>query len=97
MYSIICEARKGHDLGISHIALVDRSKTKDTWWTSDNSHLIMCFKKRSAAEFSLRKIKRNNPKIVSFDEAKDIIDEQRDIIDMDEAMAMSEQGWDGHK
>lgn len=44
-YAIICEAQVGESLGIDHLGLVDRKKSKKKWWTSDNPNLLMEFKK----------------------------------------------------
>jgi len=91
-YAIICDARQGWKLGISTLALVDRSKTKRTWWTSDSEHLIFRFELRSAAEYSLRRLRRNRARIVSYSYACSIINEQDKDIMHNEAQA--EDGWD---
>ena len=91
-YSIICDARKGNNLGINKLALVDRSKTKKIWWTSDSSSLIMKFRLRSAAEYSLKRLFRNNPRIVEHDAAVRIINEQENDIEHNEAE--NEAGFD---
>jgi hypothetical protein len=104
MYAIICDARKGRNLGINTLALVDRGKTKKLWWTSDNPDLILGFHKKSAAEFALSRLKMNNPRIASLNEAKTEIASQRkaineamDCLEEDTAHMENELGWEGHK
>jgi len=95
MYAIICDARKGKNLGIETLALVDRGKSKKLWWTSDQTDLILGYRKKSAAEFALSRLHLNNPRIVSLDEAERIIQEQRDdILDKE---CVGSQEWDDHK
>ena len=96
-YAILCDARKGGQFGINCLALVDRNKTKKLWWTSDDEHLIMIFKKKSAAQFTLNKLMMNSPCISSADDAINSIKLQREQIDHHEASAENEMGWDGHK
>ena len=96
-YAIICDARKGKNLGIEILAYADRSLTKSMWWTSDSEWLVMAFRKRSAAVYSCSKLSRNNARVVSYEIAVSMIKEQsREIIHL-EALASSEEGWDGHK
>jgi len=96
-YAIICDARQGWKLGISELALVDRKKTRKLWWTSDSSYLIFKFRLKSAAEYSLKRLKRNNARIVSYDCAVNIIDNQENEIMDKEATTDMELGWDAHK
>ena len=94
-YAIICDARQGWKLGIRTLALVDRSKTKRRWWTSDSTNLIMEFIKESAAEYSSRRLRRNNARVVNYETAVNIINEQD--CDIMHHEADSELGWDSHK
>ncbi len=96
-YAIICDARKGHELDIETLAYVDRSKTKKMWWTSDTEYLIMEFMKKSAAEHSCNKLRKNDPRVVSYKTATKLINEQSNHIIHMEANAASVEGWDGHK
>ena len=96
-YAIICDARRGQDLGIDILALVDRKLTNALWWTSDDSDLILNFKKRSTADHVIGSLKRNNPRVVSYAEAVKRIQEQWESIGEDEAARETEAGWDGHK
>jgi hypothetical protein len=104
MHAIICDARKGENLGIDTLALVDRGKTREFWWTSDRPELILGYRKESAAKFALSRLKLNNPRIVPLEEAERIIGGQRRAIHAyendrlhNEAAIEMEQGWDGHK
>jgi len=49
--------------------LVDRQKTKEFWW-SPSLKLAMKFYKKSAAEYSIKKLRYNNPRIMTVEEAK---------------------------
>lgn len=97
MYAIICDAKKGKSLGMEILALTDRSKTKDTWWTSDNESLIMAFNKRSAAEYFCKQLRYNNAEVVSYNSAIKYIRDQSNEIMHREALASCEMGWDEHK
>ena len=97
MYAIICNARNGQHLGITNLALVDRKLTKESWWTSDDSTLILNYEKKTAAEFACRRLKRNNPRVVLFKEACDIIEEQNREISNHEANIACEEGTFGYK
>lgn len=97
MYAIICDARKGGNLGIETLALVDRGKTKKFWWTSDNPGLILGYRKKPAAEFALSRLKKNNPRIIPLEEAKAIISFQKKAIIDNRAHLEDEREWDAHK
>lgn len=96
-FAIICKARKGQKKGIRYLALVDRRKTKKTWWTSDSEWLIMRFKDIKAAKKARSRLSLNNPEIVSYRFAVSTIQEQENDILHYEALAESELGWDAHK
>lgn len=96
-YAIICNARSGFDLGISHLAMVDRRINKCLFWTSDNCSLIMSFSSSFEAETARKKIKYNNPQVVSFKNACEIIKSQEFEIMHNEASMDNESGWGGHK
>ena len=96
-YSIICDAQTGESFGIEKLALVDRDKSRDIWWTSDNPDLILSYRKKSSAEFACRRLNYNNPTVVSLKEAQEIIETQRKDIEYQECMNETEQGWESHK
>lgn len=53
----------------TYLALVDRSKNRDKWWTQNPEH-IMVFEKESAAEIQLSKLKYcNQGRVVSHKES----------------------------
>ena len=54
--------------------LIDRTKSKSKWWTTD---LIdaMCFKKESAARYSAARLKYGEIDVVSLEDARKIEDE----------------------
>jgi hypothetical protein len=79
-YAIISDSRKGQELGIEILALVDRRKTKKLWWISDDSRLIMNFKTKVSAQLACSRLKRNNARIVSYKNACKYIDRQEDSI-----------------
>lgn len=96
-YCIICDARSGYDLGISHLALVDRRRCKKSFWTSDDWTKVMVFPSKHQAETALRGYRFNNPQVVSRKEAIDILNEQANEINHHDAMISCEMGWDAHK
>ena len=96
-YSIICDARRGHAMDIQVLALVDRGRCKHLWWTSDNVSFILRYKKFEAAKFACGRLRRNNPRVVNYEEAVYYITEQEKNLMHHEAEAQSEMGWDAHK
>lgn len=96
-FAIICEARAGHSLGITTLALVDRGKSRSRWWTSDNPSLAICYRKESAARFAARRLRRNSVRVIPFAYAATILREQSTEIMHHDAMADCERGWDDHK
>ena len=96
-YAIVCEARTGASLGITTLALVDRSKSRDAWWTSDDPTLAINYSSEHAAAFVAKRLKMNRPRVVPFADAARLLDEQAAEIIHHEAMSDAEQGWDGHK
>ena len=93
-FAIVCEARKGRKLGITHLALIDRRKCKDEWWTSDKTSLIMKFSTEAQAKVQLRRLKHNCPQILEYSMAVKWIGEQADKI---EESANSEQGLSAYR
>jgi hypothetical protein len=103
-YAIICDARTGDKFGISKLALVDRKLSKRYWWTSDTAALILNFLNLSAAEYCVRRLKKNNARIIDYEQAKIMIAQQNDAatnaqIEFDHLAALydAEMGWDAHK
>lgn len=94
-YAIICNARKGHNLGVDVLGLVDRSKSKRLWWTSDAPNLLLIYQKRDAADFAAKRLRKNKPRVVPADEARRLLTSQsrnicRAEIEADHAAAMAE-------
>lgn len=104
MYSIICEARKGHDAGITYLALIDRRRIRTRFWTSDEAAFLRVFATKEQAEARLRSLKYNRARVVRQDEALSILQHQRNARYQSEnekmhdaAASDMELGWDGHK
>jgi len=103
-YAIICDARKGGKLGVDTLALVDRSKSRRLWWTSDNPRIAISYRSRDAAEFAAGRLRRNRARVVPFDQAVRILNQQAEGVrdaerefEHQSALAACEEGWDGHK
>lgn len=96
-YAILCDARAGEGLGIHTLALVDRSRSRRLWWTSDDWSIAINYRSRSAAEFAARRLHHNNARVVPFEAAMSMLREQAKEITHIEAMNACEVGWDGHK
>lgn len=77
MYSIICNATKGRELGIHYLALVDRSKSQEYWWTSDTPEIVLAYKRLALAEKACKRFRHNNPRIVEYRDAVAIILKQQ--------------------
>jgi hypothetical protein len=64
------------------LALVDRKITKEYWWTSDSVGHILCYRKKSAADFACKRLKHNNTRVVPFEYAMKVINDQaHEIMD----------------
>ena len=103
-YCITSNARKGSGLGVQKLFLVDRTKSKRLWWTSDNPQIIIKYKSLAAAEYALSRLNFNSPKIISEKQAvSEILAQARKIDkssienDRQSALDAMESGWDGHK
>lgn len=104
-YAIICTATKGSCLDIETLAMVDRLKVKNKWWTTDSLRIIKFFDSKQEAESICDKLKFNNPKVVPYAYALELIRAQNktvksnydyfDRINLDNTDY--EQGWDSHK
>jgi len=102
MFGIVCNARKGHGLGIRYLALVDRKRSKRLWWTSDNANIALCYRKRNAAEFAASRLNKNSARVVSFTHVQKILREQAESIagvENDSQIFLHEDdpSWDAHK
>lgn len=104
MYGIVCNARKGSSLAINTLALVDRSRSKRLWWTSDNANIAMCYRKKEAAEFAASRLKKNSARVIPFSNVQQILTMQARSIseaqrEAEESALLDavELGWDGHK
>ena len=101
-FGIVCNARTGK--GIRKLALVDRSKSKRLWWTSDDPTIAIEYRSKNAAEFACSRLKHNRPSVVPFSELQRILEKQsstRRRIEsewcIEEGRIAMEAGWDGHK
>jgi hypothetical protein len=104
MFAILCDAREGRDMGIRVLALVDRSKERRLWWTSDNPSIVRAYDSREEAQDACNKLGRNNPRVVSFDKMKrKIVAQTQEIAEAErehenrQVMDDAEMGWDAHK
>lgn len=96
-FAIIRDADAGHSLGIGVLMLVDRAKSKQQWWTSDESHLGICYRSESAARFVAGRLRHGRPRVIDFDQAASAIRRQANELMHEQAMSDAEGGWDGHK
>jgi hypothetical protein len=99
MYAIIQKAKSEHPI-IQTLALVDRSMTKQFWWTSDCPSLVMGFVKKSAAEYSAKKLR--GVKVVPYETAQKIVRTQRKMCsrmkeEQENGFSVHGEGWDDHK
>ena len=91
-YAIVCDARRGQELGIDTLAMIDRSKTTKDFWTSNAPHLIMCFFNPRVAGKVASRLRHNNPRVVEYAFARRVIERQKDSID--EVESENEAGYD---
>lgn len=82
---------RGHNLGVYILAYTG---IKPTWWTSDSPNAIKAMTREEADQL-LKKLKYNNPRIVTQPEAFDAINEQH--RDIDNPIVDDDPSWDAHK
>ena len=75
-WAILCDARHGHDLGIATLALVDQQLDGNQWWTSDDPTIVMCYHYEYVAMQACKRFKRNNPRVVLYEDALKVVIEQ---------------------
>lgn len=98
-FAIICDARAGESLGIHTLALVDRSKTRLLWWTSDDWSIAINYRKREAAEFAASRLKKNRACVVPFEQAMRTLQAQAKAIreaEDDDWGHLLDSGYGGH-
>lgn len=97
-YAIICDARKGQNLGVEILALVDRSKSRKYWWTSDAPCIAINYRSLSAATFACNRLCKNNARIVDHSKAVEMLNQQARMIDLlSEDIDDFDPSWDAHK
>lgn len=79
-WSIVCDARRGKDLGIRILALVDRRVQTNRWWTSDESAAVAVWRDRDTAEKVCSRFAQNNCRVVRAADAVSVIAEQAERI-----------------
>ena len=79
-YAVICDARHGEAYAVKYLALVDRTKERNLWWTSDDPTIVLKYVRHHAAAYAVKRLKHNNPRIVSYEEAVSIIQQQQQSI-----------------
>jgi len=97
-YAIVCDARRGHNLGIDILMLVDRSRCKSLWWTSDDPRIAINYRDLNAAQFACKRLRRNRARVVMFDDAARVLRRQaRDIFAVEVERLADDPSWDSHK
>ena len=76
-YAVICDARMGKSEGIQILALVDRSITTKKWWTDTDPSIILKYTHEAPAEYCASRLKENNPRVVPYQQAVNIIHNQK--------------------
>ena len=94
MFGIACDARKGGKLGIETLFLVDRNKTKRSWWTSDDFYLIRWYEHKEAALSKAACFRFNNTRVLDRETIRAMIEQQESEINNN---LDSDQSWDAHK
>lgn len=95
-WAILCDARSGGSYGIDAVAMVDRTKSQSTWWTSDDESILMVFRTLQVAESAKGRIRFNNPRIVTADFARRALRRQRELIAEEEiARAVTGNHYEG--
>lgn len=80
-WSIVCDARRGQDLGIRILALVDRRVQAARWWTSDERAAVAVWRDREVAEKICSRFVKNNCRVVRAEDAVSVIAEQSERIE----------------
>jgi len=79
MYVIVTDSIKQH--GVS-LFLVDRSKTKSSWWETKLSNNVLYMYNLRKALRICSKLKHNNPRVVTVEEARKLSNKNESIRDV---------------
>jgi hypothetical protein len=75
-WSIICDARHGHNLGVGHLVLVDQQLDSSTWWTSDDPTIVMRYYLERVANRACERFIRSNARVVRYEVALELLMQQ---------------------
>jgi len=79
-FAIICDARKDRVPGVKLLGLVDRKKSRRSWWTPDRLANLLVIETRKRAEIKAKKFTWNNARVVKLSEAVRLLNEQADNL-----------------
>ena len=91
MYVIATDSRRKDET----LFMVDRNRQRASFW-SNRLDDAMKYGDKSAAQQKATKLRFNQPRVLTLQDAARIAGEQARDRDREQAMADDEAGWDGH-
>lgn len=92
MYVIATDSRRKDET----LFMVDRNRQRASFW-SNRLDDAMKYGDRSAAQQKAAKLRFNQPRVLTLQDAARIAGEQARATEHEQAMSDDEAGWDGHK
>lgn len=93
-FAIMCDSQFDDH---TELGLVDRKVSRRGWWTSDDSSLLKEFSTHREAEDALARIRLNSPRIVGYEEARNILDHQLNEHLEADSEEEAARCWDAHE
>lgn len=81
-WTVVCDARKGNEMGIGHLVLVDQERDYTLWWTSDDPTIVMSYPSKALAEHACLKFRHNNPRVLTVEAAMQLLAHQNRNVAM---------------
>jgi hypothetical protein len=76
MYVIITNSYKQKDVTLF---LIDRSKTKSSWWSTELDNNVLYMRNIKAARRICNKLKHNSPRVITVKEARKLAEKNANI------------------
>lgn len=92
MYVIATDSRRKDET----LFMVDRNRQRASFW-SNRLDDAMKYGDKSAAQQKAAKLRFNQPRVLTLQDAARIVGKQAREREYEQAMSDDEPGWDGHK
>ncbi len=80
-YAVVVDSQEGRALGINILALTDKCKHPEHWWTSDAPEMVMCYHKEHIAKARAEYQEFGNARVMDYPGAVALISQQKESIE----------------